>query len=212
MFKFIPFLVSSLSVLINSDGVAMDNIDSATIPKVSFIFVRHGHTPWGPGDITLGPQNLELDQVGKEQAKQAAEYLASNFDRPLIVISSPLIRARQTAEEVREYTHPNQFLLFEVLKERYYGDYRLVESKSEVPPDAELPAAFHDRVINVFEQILSQYNDPRYEVVIVSHQKVFEELTKSLVGTSSKLDQGGIGYFIQDERGHWKVAIPSLRK
>jgi broad specificity phosphatase PhoE len=153
MFKFVPFLVSTLSLLIATDGAAMNSRDGNEddiIQKVSFIFVRHGHTPWGPSDITLGPQNLELDLTGKEQAKHAAEYLASHLNKPSIVISSPLIRALQTAEEVKEHTHPNQFVMFEDLKERYYGDYRLVGSESKTPPDAELPTAFHNRVVNVF--------------------------------------------------------------
>jgi broad specificity phosphatase PhoE len=57
--------------------------------------IRHGRpaSTWGGGDADPG-----LDEVGREQARAAAQALLAMPERPARVISSPLRRCRETAE------------------------------------------------------------------------------------------------------------------
>jgi len=57
--------------------------------------IRHGRpaSTWGGDDLDPG-----LDEVGREQARAAAEALMAMLERPTRVISSPLRRCRETAE------------------------------------------------------------------------------------------------------------------
>ena len=57
--------------------------------------VRHAHSD--PGD----PDDLRpLSARGKEEARALAERLAAHSAPPLLVVSSPLLRARETAEAI----------------------------------------------------------------------------------------------------------------
>jgi broad specificity phosphatase PhoE len=57
--------------------------------------IRHGRpaSTWGGGDADPG-----LDEVGREQARAAAQALLAMPEPPARVISSPLRRCRETAE------------------------------------------------------------------------------------------------------------------
>lgn len=74
------------------------------------------------------------------------------------------------------------------LNERYYGDY----SKSSVPVDTEAMLDFETRIQSTIVNILDFHEG---DIIIISHQKVYEFLTGWLVGTTSKIDQGGVCLF-----------------
>lgn len=62
------------------------------------ILLRHGQTPASVGRLYSGRGNPSLTDLGREQAAQAAELLrGTGIDA---ILSSPLDRARQTAEAV----------------------------------------------------------------------------------------------------------------
>ena len=62
--------------------------------------VRHGETYWNALRKMQGQVNIPLNDRGKEQAKQAAKHLKDvEID---ICYTSPLVRARQTAEIILE--------------------------------------------------------------------------------------------------------------
>ena len=67
----------------------------------SFYFLRHGQTDWNKNQSGLcADDDIELNAVGIEQAKQAAELIVS-LSLPINdICSSPLRRAMQTAEHV----------------------------------------------------------------------------------------------------------------
>ncbi|MGE5309696.1 MAG: histidine phosphatase family protein, partial [Sphaerimonospora mesophila] len=65
-------------------------------------FVRHGQTDFNAGKAyASGDIDHELNEIGIEQAQQARNQLKdTSFD---IIISSPLRRAKKTAEIINEY-------------------------------------------------------------------------------------------------------------
>jgi broad specificity phosphatase PhoE len=60
---------------------------------VTLILVRHGRTAANAGGQLQGRLDLPLDDVGEQQVAQVAEMIG----RPDRLVSSPLLRARQTA-------------------------------------------------------------------------------------------------------------------
>jgi phosphohistidine phosphatase len=61
--------------------------------------VRHGHSdPGNPDDLR------PLSSRGRNEARTLAEALAGHPTPPELVVSSPLLRARETAEAIAEAT------------------------------------------------------------------------------------------------------------
>jgi broad specificity phosphatase PhoE len=68
---------------------------------IPFWFLRHGETDWNAQGLSQGSTDIPLNSVGIEQARRAALTFAAGIELTTIV-SSPLIRARRTAEIVAE--------------------------------------------------------------------------------------------------------------
>ena len=181
------------------------------VPKKSFYFVRHGETNWGKDDILKGPQDLSLNENGMTQAKLAGDMLNQLVSSDTIIISSGLKRAIETATEISKITNFPLVDKESNLNERYYGDYRLLQLKTSTntntkPPDAESLEIFKNRVLQCLIVILNKYHDSQ-NLIIVSHQKVFQCINKILGGNDQqRLDQGGICYFIPSDN-NWTIKI-----
>jgi broad specificity phosphatase PhoE len=63
---------------------------------------RHGRTAWNAQDRFQGHSDVELDDVGRDQAARAAAVLAAL--RPASITSSDLARARETADALAAVT------------------------------------------------------------------------------------------------------------
>ena len=69
------------------------------LAPVRVYLCRHGDA--APGD----PDELrELTAAGRQQARALGERLAALVEPPVLVLASPLLRARQTAQEIRDVT------------------------------------------------------------------------------------------------------------
>ena len=64
--------------------------------KGTALLMRHGETPWNREGRVMGRNPIELDEAGRRQV-EAAVPLAREL-APDIIVSSPLVRARQSAE------------------------------------------------------------------------------------------------------------------
>jgi broad specificity phosphatase PhoE len=86
----------------------------------SLVFVRHGQTDANRDGVLLGRLDPPLNDAGRAQAVAVAEKLAKL--EPASVLTSPLVRARETAEIVAK-----QFGLEVVVDERLieidYGEH-----------------------------------------------------------------------------------------
>jgi len=60
------------------------------------VLLRHGRTAWNVAGRVQGSSDIPLDDVGRQQARDAAEQLA--LLRPTRILSSDLSRALETAE------------------------------------------------------------------------------------------------------------------
>lgn len=163
----------------------------------SFVFVRHGRTDWSMGDLTKGPGNLSLNDLGKTDAHSAGEVLSSFREKGVSIRSSGLVRARETAAIISEMIGTS-VVIFPNLHERYFGDFS-VTSSSEIPADAELESDFQERVAKVFSEISTNADFFTKTVVVVSHSLVFKQLSLLLTGKKEVIDYGEAYLFSKRE-------------
>jgi len=84
------------------------------------LIVRHGQTSWNGSKRFQGWTDIELDEVGREQALRAAVVLAAQ--EPDLIVSSDLSRALDTAQAVADLTG-RSVVTDERLRERGYGPW-----------------------------------------------------------------------------------------
>lgn len=102
--------------------------------RLRLLLIRHGETEWNRESRFQGIRDIPLNNNGKAQAQQAAEFL-KNVDINL-GISSPMLRPKETAEIILQY-HPDVSLdLQPDLVEICHG---LWEGKLESEIEAEFP-------------------------------------------------------------------------
>jgi len=66
----------------------------------SLYLIRHGQTDWNVQGRLQGSTNTQLNDTGREQAQRAALSLSDVIRDDVVVVSSPLDRARDTAKIV----------------------------------------------------------------------------------------------------------------
>lgn len=87
---------------------------------MELILIRHGETDWNREGKVQGLSDIELNSDGRRQARQLALSLKDvNIDR---IYSSPLLRARQTAQIINSY-HQVPVFLDAGLMEMDQGDF-----------------------------------------------------------------------------------------
>ncbi len=98
------------------------------------LLVRHGETEWNRQKRFQGQIDVPLNDNGRSQSGQAAEYLKQIPIR--YAVTSPMLRPKETAEIILQY-HPDvQLELEENLREISHG---LWEGKLESEIESEFP-------------------------------------------------------------------------
>ena len=143
---------------------------------MEILMVRHGQTDWNVEKKVQGKADIELNENGIEQAKITSEKLK---DRKIdVIISSPLKRAKQTAEIINQKLNCPIYIE-EGIAERDFGEFE-GEYKNEFDFEgfwsyeknlkydkAENIRDFFERIYNALDNIIEKYNDKN--VLIVSH-------------------------------------------
>lgn len=178
----------------------------------SICLVRHGETDWNKAMRVQGTTDIPLNQTGREQAEEAREFLEeSDWD---ILITSPLSRARQTAEIINKYMQM-PIVEMDVFKERGYGDAEGLtpeERQQQFPglreyPNQEPKAAVTKRVLEGMDEILKSYPDKH--VLLVAHGGVINSILAHLSGGElgsgkTKLVNACLSN-IHYEDGNWRI-------
>lgn len=148
--------------------------------------VRHGETDWNLQNILQGTSDIPLNETGRIQAKKSGSILIN--DHWDVIISSPLKRARETAEII------NHILSLEIVemdefRERNYGKAEgkpLKEYSKMLPniPGLESHESVTERVSRGLEIIQKRY--PAKNVIIVAHGAVINSIL-------AKVSNGKIG-------------------
>ncbi|WP_280073498.1 histidine phosphatase family protein [Gordonia alkanivorans] len=165
-----------------------------------FILLRHGQTALSVDRRYSGRGNPELTAEGLRQARAAAQRVVREKHISAIV-TSPLSRARATADEVAAVTgvdvveHPglieNDFgewegLTFVEASERHPEIHREWLSDITVPaPGGESFAQVAERVAETKDDLLQQY--PGQTVVLVSHVTPIKLMLREALGVGPEL-------------------------
>lgn len=144
--------------------------------------VRHGQTDWNFQEIIQGREDIPLNEVGKKQASQSAAALQEEtWD---IIISSPLIRAQETANEIATAVGLQSILLDERFVERNFGEasgsrLRLLELIAEgkvegMERDEEIVA----RCFAALEDVATTHFGKR--IIIVAHSHAIKAILHAI--------------------------------
>ncbi len=163
--------------------------------KVSTLYiVRHGQTDWNAAGRIQGSVDRPLDETGWAQARAVGSELSHL--QPAAIYSSPLLRARQTADAINTF-HGCRVHLEHGLREASYGsvdgisveEFRsrfksAIEEKLKLPvpeqwryklaEDAESCEEITRRALPALHQIAGKHENR--SVIIVSHGFVLRAL------------------------------------
>lgn len=168
--------------------------DEVTAPSATeLVFIRHGQTDWNLEHRFQGQSDPPLNDTGRRQAARLAERLAAQA--PDLLVSSDLLRARQTAEPLAR-AWGLQPLLRTGLREQCFGDIeglRVPEVQSRHPDiwghwlqasaDFALPGGgeshrqFSARVLTDVAVLAQTY--PGQRLVVVTHGGVLDMLWRA---------------------------------
>lgn len=156
--------------------------------------VRHGKTSWNEKGLLQGSNDISLNEEGIKQAQELASKLdLSKID---VCISSPLIRAKQTAEIL--VGNKLEIIYDDLLKERGFGnyegkkinfeligkhwDYGLNDSSNGIESIKDCL----DRAKIFLDKIKKEY--PNKNILIVSHGGFIKALHFNLIGYGENTD------------------------
>ena len=187
---------------------------------MKFLLIRHGETDWNKTGRIQGSQDICLNEIGIEQAREVAEkLLALRLERPRLFTSKQQ-RAKQTAE-VLEQCLGTSLNIVEGLQEVNFGKW---EGKSWAQVQADYPADYqqwflhrrHTRPLDgeSYQDMLDRLSSALIEIaghdsstaIIVTHSAVimslkciltdtdFSEMTKFKTGNTEivEVDSGSL--------------------
>ena len=171
--------------------------------------VRHGRTALNVGHRLQGRIDQPLDEVGQRQAVEIAKVL-TDIDR---VISSPLMRARQTAAALGKPVEIDQRIV-----ELDYGSFDgLLQSdvpgetwrkwrsdKNYRPPNGETLAELDLRVRQAVNELVAEARTKN--IVVVSHVSPI----KSMIAWSLGSEVGASWRMLLDRASISRIAITDL--
>ena len=147
------------------------------------VLLRHGETPLSVERRFAGRGDIPLTETGKLQAKAAAQRLAAARGGIGLIVTSPLQRARLTAEAVAAATGAPvevddgwietdfgewEGLSYAEAMERWPGEVTAwMKDTAKAPPGGESFAAVGRRVLAALDRLLARAEPGR--VVVVSH-------------------------------------------
>lgn len=159
------------------------------------ILVRHGETEWNLQRRVQGATDIPLNDTGRQQAEDAARYLASvlSGSSRLAVASSDLRRAHETACVIARLLGVDAPLTHPGVRERSYGDAEGVTDdefiarwgsfERAVVPGAESDASVCARSLPALRE-LAMRAGPEHEestLIVVTHGGVIAALVREAI-------------------------------
>lgn len=145
------------------------------------VMMRHARTDYNIEKRLQGSLDIELGDLGQAQARAAAELVTTTYGRDVRVVSSPLARARATAQAVADVAGV-EVAVDAAFTQRSYGVWEgLTEAEARVgwPEEfARRAAGLEPRIdgwgasANVAARVaagMRQWWDPERPTVVVSH-------------------------------------------
>jgi probable phosphoglycerate mutase len=158
-------------------------MDTGSTASTLIALVRHGQSEGNVSGCIGGHCATPLTELGHRQSRATAEALVRELE-PTVLVSSDLVRARQTAEPIARSCALDlgldarlrerslgvmDGLSFTDAAERYPDDWQRLRAREPgaCPPGGETVAAVFERVSQVIDHIAHSHLGER--VVVVSH-------------------------------------------
>lgn len=157
---------------------------------MNICIIRHGETDWNVAGRLQGRENIPLNQNGKLQAERCGLVLHNSKWKA--IFTSPLLRAKQTADIISDILNINEIYEDDDLIERDYGKASGLtqEERAALFPDGK-----YDDIEN-WEMLRDRVNgavirsaDKFYpdDIIIISHggaiNSILAELSNHTIGT-----------------------------
>lgn len=165
----------------------------------AFWYLRHGETDWNARNVSQGAVDTLLNETGLAQARTAAGMLRNRGIRS--IVSSPLSRARTTAEIVGEALGlPLEFE--DGLREVAFGGqegqpmgqwFEDWIAGTFTPEGAEPFAALRSRAVAAINRALGR----EAPVLVVAHGALFRALRVEMGLTPEVRTPNGVPYFCE---------------
>ncbi|KEK25863.1 histidine phosphatase family protein [Bacillus gaemokensis] len=173
--------------------------------------VRHGQTDWNFQEIIQGREDIPLNEVGKKQASQSAAALQlAAWD---VIISSPLIRAQETAQAIGDAVGIHSIILDERFVERDFGEasgkpvstVRQLIAEGNVE-GMEKDEKIVDRCFAALKDVAKIHEGKRVIIVAHSHaiKAILHAISPDEITFKTPLKNACISY-VKEENGSWNV-------
>lgn len=175
---------------------------------MTLALIRHGQTEWNRELKLQGSTDIPLNDTGRGQAREAVDLLAAEpWDA---IVSSPLSRARETAEIIASGLGITLGPTYDLLTERNYGaaEGATAEVIAERWPDRQYPGletleSVVDRGTRALEQIAADFAGAR--TIVVCHGTLIRYTLQHLSGQSfDQILNGAISTVVRHDGG-WRV-------
>jgi uncharacterized phosphatase len=188
------------------------------LTETQFGLLRHGQTDWNINFLLQGVTDIPMNETGLAQVKLAAQAIRANdWD---VVLTSPLSRARQTAEIIAAHVGFDQIVENELLIERSFGEaeglsheqWRAKYSNLDEIPGGESRTQLAARSQLLLDLVASEFKGKR--VLAVSHGALIRGLLS--IASNNELPRDGerLGNASLNIMSHlessWKVERYSL--
>ncbi|PKL41426.1 MAG: histidine phosphatase family protein [Spirochaetae bacterium HGW-Spirochaetae-1] len=161
-----------------------------------YFIMRHGESEANRAGLIVSDPRVGVGAYGltDEGSKQVKASLEKHASVPVTVIyTSDFARARETAELAGEFFKVDTFVVTDLLRERFFGDYDgredryyhsvwEIDSRSprEYPAHIESPVRVKDRILRLIREI--EHRRDGDVVLLVSHGDTLQILMAVLAG------------------------------
>jgi len=172
--KKIAVQLESLNLTAHTGEIFPKPRDGHSGPRL--LLVRHGETDWNRAGKFQGQIDVPLNDNGREQARQAAEFLKDvKLD---FAISSSMLRPKETAEIILKYHGDLQLELRDELREISHG---LWEGKFESEIEQSYPGLLDEWKIS--PEKVQMPEGENLEQVSMRAIAAWREIVQSVTGT-----------------------------
>lgn len=160
--------------------------------------VRHGETDWNARRLIQGSTDIPLNDVGRAQARATAQTLRERLSdgSPLVVASSDLSRAHETAQIIAAELGVAAPCTYRALRERGYGEaegvgvdefvQRWGTWQQAVVPGAEAWTDVRVRALSGLREVIRDARRATApaapSLVVVSHGALIREVIRHATG------------------------------
>lgn len=176
--------------------------------------IRHGETNWNNQWRFQGRADIELNKTGRQQALTCIGYLKKkSWD---VIISSPLVRAKETAEIIGNQIGIEQVEIMDEFIEKDLGsatgllpDERKKRFPDGIIPDAEPREYTRARSMEALKIIDNKYTDKN--IIVVTHAGIINEIMCVLTDfkfdiTKEKIKNCGIT-ILKGNEDKWNIEL-----